>query len=45
MLHARETTITLFLWSYLPLSRNCTHPCALHNFDTVRDILIMFVEM
>ena len=35
MSNARETTLTL-LCSYLSKS------CALHNFDTLRHILIMF---
>ena len=37
MPHARETTLTL-LWSYLPWSQFWV----LHNFDTLRHILIMF---
>ena len=38
MVHARETTLTLFLW-LSPLKQKF---CAGHNFNTLRHILIMF---
>ena len=39
----QERQLSLYLLcSYLPRSRNCTHPCAFHNFDTLRHILVIF---
>ena len=39
MSHARETTLTFFLMWLPPLKPKS---CVLHNFDTLRHILIMF---
>ena len=43
---ARETTLTLFVNNrYVvisPEAENCTHPCAVHKFDTLRHILVIF---
>ena len=39
MPHARETTLTFFIMKLPPLKPKA---CALHNFDTLRHVLIMF---
>ena len=39
MSHARETTLTFFIMYLPPLKPNS---CALHNFDTLKHILLMF---
>ena len=42
MSHTRETTLTFFIMLLPPQKPKS---CALHNFDTLRHILIMLVEM
>ena len=43
MLRAKETALTLFIMYISPLKQKLwTHPCALHKFDALRHILVIF---